>query len=57
MNVHCTVLGVHKMCENNVKQIQWVQLDCDKIHNFTKKHRKMQIFILAAVYYFCSNWI
>jgi len=45
------------MCENKVKRMQWFQYDGDKTHNFTKKRQKMQIFILSAVYYFCSNWI
>jgi len=37
--------------------MQWFQYDGDKIHNFTKKRQKCRFLSLAAVYYFCFNWI
>ena len=35
-----TVLGVHKICENKVKRMEWFQYNGNKTHNFTKKVKK-----------------
>jgi len=51
------VLVIHEMCEAKAKQIQWVQLDGDKHIISPKMSKKMQIFILAGVYYLAGGGI
>jgi len=44
-----TVIGVHRVCKNKVKRMQWFQYDGDKTHNFTKNVKNADFYTSGCV--------